>query len=46
MKEQAKLREQLDLIKTDNQIHEYEKCPKVTKVRRNSNKQRTQEDQI
>ena len=28
----------------DNQIHEYEKLPKVTKIRRNSNKQRTQED--
>lgn len=34
-----------DLIEMDNQIHEYEKIPKVTKVRRNSNKQRTQEDE-
>ncbi|MGN4437704.1 Tn7-like element transposition protein TnsE [Bacillus cereus group sp. MYBK69-1] len=34
-----------DLIEMDNQIHEYEKLPKVTKIRRNSNKQRTQEDE-
>ncbi|HFK1811162.1 TPA: hypothetical protein ACGXQD_004156 [Bacillus cereus] len=46
MKEQAKQREQLNLIKTDNQIHEYEKFPKVTKARGNSNQQRTQEDEI
>ncbi|WP_368500717.1 Tn7-like element transposition protein TnsE [Bacillus sp. HSTU-bmb18] len=34
-----------DLIEMDNQTHEYEKLPKVTKIRRNSNKQRTQEDE-
>ncbi|MCM3737005.1 Tn7-like element transposition protein TnsE [Bacillus cytotoxicus] len=34
-----------DLIEMDNQIHEYEKLPKVTKIRRNFNKQRTQEDE-
>ncbi|PFU57063.1 hypothetical protein COK85_22385 [Bacillus thuringiensis] len=34
-----------DLIEMDNQIHEYEKLPKVTKIRRNSNKQRTQENE-
>ncbi|MGO0711602.1 Tn7-like element transposition protein TnsE [Bacillus subtilis] len=34
-----------DLIEMDNQIHEYENLPKVTKIRRNSNKQRTQEDE-
>ncbi|PEO42227.1 hypothetical protein COF01_22100 [Bacillus pseudomycoides] len=34
-----------DLIEMDNQIHEYEKLPRVTKIRRNSNKQRTQEDE-
>ena len=34
-----------DLIQIDNQIHEYEKLPKVTKIRRNSNKQRTKEDE-
>ncbi|GCF70082.1 TPA: hypothetical protein QCY19_002271 [Bacillus luti] len=34
-----------DLIEMDNQIHEYEKLPKVTKIRKNSNKQRTQEDE-
>lgn len=37
--------DEFDLIEMDNQIHEYEKLPKVTKIRRNSNKQRTQEDE-
>ncbi|MEC1722662.1 Tn7-like element transposition protein TnsE [Schinkia azotoformans] len=34
-----------DLIEMDNQIHEYVKLPKVTKIRRNSNKQRDFEDE-
>lgn len=34
-----------DLIEMDNQVHEYEKLPKVTKIRRNSNKQRNFEDE-
>lgn len=34
-----------DLIEMDNQVHEYVKLPKVTKIRRNSNKQRNFEDE-
>ncbi|MCY8356157.1 hypothetical protein MOD14_18505 [Bacillus haynesii] len=34
-----------DLIEMDNQVHEYVKLPKVTKVRRDSNKQRNHEDE-
>ncbi|MEE6132825.1 Tn7-like element transposition protein TnsE [Priestia sp. GS2] len=34
-----------DLIEMGNQVHEYVKLPKVTKIRRNSNKQRTFEDE-
>lgn len=34
-----------DLIEMDNQVHEYVKLPKVTKIRRNSNKKRNFEDE-
>ncbi|MED3825863.1 Tn7-like element transposition protein TnsE [Priestia flexa] len=34
-----------DLIEMDNQIHEYVKLPKVTKIRRDSNMQRNFEDE-
>lgn len=34
-----------DLIEMDNQVHEYVKLPKVTKIRRNSNMQRNFEDE-
>ncbi|WP_226530352.1 Tn7-like element transposition protein TnsE [Metabacillus niabensis] len=34
-----------DLIEMDNQVHEYVKLPKVTKIRRNSNKQRNFENE-
>lgn len=34
-----------DLIEMDNQIHEYVGLPKVTKIQRNSNKQRNFEDE-
>ncbi|MGD7009325.1 Tn7-like element transposition protein TnsE [Metabacillus sp. 84] len=34
-----------DLIEMNNQVHEYIKLPKVTKIRRNSNKQRDFEDE-
>ncbi|MBP3971403.1 hypothetical protein KAF80_20520 [Bacillus sp. WL1] len=34
-----------DLIEMDNQIHEYVRLPKVTKIRRNSNKKRAFEDE-
>ncbi|MFY3791815.1 Tn7-like element transposition protein TnsE [Ureibacillus sp. MALMAid1270] len=34
-----------DLIEMDNQIHEYMGLPKVTKIRRNSNKKRDFEDE-
>ncbi|GAA0322709.1 hypothetical protein GCM10008967_11510 [Bacillus carboniphilus] len=34
-----------DLIEMDNQLHEYLKLPKVTKIRKSSNKQRDFEDE-
>ncbi|MED1490711.1 hypothetical protein [Bacillus smithii] len=34
-----------ELIEMDNQVHEYLKLPKVTKIRRNSSKQRSYEDE-
>ncbi|WP_238536200.1 hypothetical protein [Ureibacillus thermosphaericus] len=34
-----------ELIEMDNQVHEYLKLPKVTKIRRKSNKQRSYEDE-
>ncbi|KIL74126.1 Tn7-like element transposition protein TnsE [Bacillus badius] len=34
-----------DLVEMDNQVHEYVKLPKVTKICRSSNKQRTHEDE-
>ncbi|QBJ66105.1 hypothetical protein C3496_06545 [Bacillus anthracis] len=34
-----------DLLEMDNQVHEYMKLPKVTKIRGNSNKQRNYEDE-
>ncbi|MGC4378317.1 Tn7-like element transposition protein TnsE [Fictibacillus sp. Mic-4] len=37
--------DQFDLIEMDNQVHEYVKLPKVTKIRRNSNKKRDFEDE-
>ncbi|MFJ5794036.1 Tn7-like element transposition protein TnsE [Bacillus atrophaeus] len=37
--------DKFDLIEMDNQVHEYAKLPKVTKIRRNSNMQRNFEDE-
>lgn len=34
-----------DLVEMDNQVHEYVKLPKVTKISKNSKKQRTHEDE-
>lgn len=34
-----------DFVEMDNQIHEYMKLPKITKIRRNSNKKRDFEDE-